>query len=341
MSNIINRDTVIFDFDGTIADTLQEVRLVVNRLAEEHDFKSVSAEELHEMRKLTLTETMKELGISKLLLPILLAKGTEVKTKANVVGVLTSNSTENVELFLERNGMSGYFDFIKSSTLLSGKSKSLKQIFKKINRNASEAIYVGDEVRDIEACQKVGLPIASVTWGFNACEVLEKHRPDYLIDTTEDLKSCLDTVLETPQETTVINTAAPATAQSNANLLLILILFVILLIGVALAFTLKGNADDEAAKKRDLRDKIAALRGGDDNLIANGASLEARISSIVDNANKIRTDHDVMRAGYTSAKQQLKSLKAEQDGNLNTITRLSNINANGGHTKEWTNCRER
>jgi len=217
MSNIINRDTVIFDFDGTIADTLQEVRLVVNRLAEEHDFKSVSAEELHEMRKLTLTETMKELGISKLLLPILLAKGTrqlkskiegiplikgmkevidEVKTKANVVGVLTSNSTENVELFLERNGMSGYFDFIKSSTLLSGKSKSLKQIFKKINRNASEAIYVGDEVRDIEACQKVGLPIASVTWGFNASEVLKKHRPDYLIDTTEDLKSCLNTVLK-------------------------------------------------------------------------------------------------------------------------------------------------
>jgi len=41
----------------------------------------------------------------------------------------------------------------------------------------------------------VNLPIATVTWGFNSTEVLEKNDPEYLIHTIEDLKSCLKTVL--------------------------------------------------------------------------------------------------------------------------------------------------
>ena len=129
-----------------------------------------------------------------------------------------------------------------------------------------------------------------------------------------------------PLETTVIQTASPASTQSNANLLMILVLFVILLIGVALAFTLKSNSDTEEAKKERLRNEIASLRGGDDNMMAKGASLDARITSIVDHASRIRTDYDSMRAGYTSAKQQLKSLQGEQNGNMSTITRLSTTN---------------
>lgn len=209
-------DTVIFDFDGTIADTLEEVRLVVNRLSIEHNFKSVSAGELHEMRKLTLSQILKTLGISKLLLPIMLAKGTKqlrskifdiamiegmneviemVRAKARKVGILTSNSKENVELFLEKNGLADRFDFIKSSSKLSGKAKCLRQIMKHTESDFSNTIYIGDEVRDIEACKKVKVPIISVTWGFNASEVLQKHAPDFQVDTTSELADCLENVL--------------------------------------------------------------------------------------------------------------------------------------------------
>lgn len=130
-----------------------------------------------------------------------------------------------------------------------------------------------------------------------------------------------------PQETTVIHTATPASAQSNANLLMILVLFVILLIGVALAFTLKGESDKEAAEKQRIKDQIAALNGGGADVLANGASLDARITTIVTQANEIRTDYDRMRAGYTSANQQLKNLESEQKGNTSMITRLGTTNA--------------
>lgn len=48
-------------------------------------------------------------------------------------------------------------------------------------------MYVGDEVRDIEACQKVGIKIAAVTWGLNTKEALERYHPDSLIDKPQQL----------------------------------------------------------------------------------------------------------------------------------------------------------
>ncbi len=129
-----------------------------------------------------------------------------------------------------------------------------------------------------------------------------------------------------PQETTVIHTASPASTQSNANLLMILVLFVILLIGVALAFTLKGKSDAETAEKQRLKNQIVALNGGDNDMLAKGASLDARITAIVQHANEIRTDYDSMRAGYTTAKQQNKGFENERNSNMNTITRLSTTN---------------
>jgi phosphoglycolate phosphatase-like HAD superfamily hydrolase len=38
----------------------------------------------------------------------------------------------------------------------------------------ADILYVGDEVRDVEACQKVGVKIIAVTWGLNSQEALEK-----------------------------------------------------------------------------------------------------------------------------------------------------------------------
>ena len=36
----------------------------------------------------------------------------------------------------------------------------------------SETLYIGDEVRDVKACQKIGLDIISVSWGLNNKEAL-------------------------------------------------------------------------------------------------------------------------------------------------------------------------
>ena len=47
---------------------------------------------------------------------------------------------------------------------------------------AGETLYIGDEVRDIDACRKTGIRIISVTWGFNSKEALCRKNPDFLVD---------------------------------------------------------------------------------------------------------------------------------------------------------------
>lgn len=204
--------SILFDFDGTIADTLEQARLVLNQLRDDYKFRFIEAEELPRLRELTVSELLKEIGISKFHVPMILAKGRKIlksridqiplipgmkeaiiklRAEADTLAILTSNSSENVELFLAANGLSGIFDYIHTSSKLSGKSKHLTKLMKACGSDNTDSIYIGDEVRDIEACQKIGLPIISVTWGFNASSVLAKQSPDYQVDTVDELLDIL------------------------------------------------------------------------------------------------------------------------------------------------------
>ena len=42
-------------------------------------------------------------------------------------------------------------------------------------------LYVGDEVRDVEAAEKAGVAVAAVTWGFHSGSLLQSHSPDHLV----------------------------------------------------------------------------------------------------------------------------------------------------------------
>jgi phosphoglycolate phosphatase len=48
-------------------------------------------------------------------------------------------------------------------------------------------LYVGDEVRDIQACKKSFVKIIAVTWGFDIPDVLKSHNPDFLVSTPKEI----------------------------------------------------------------------------------------------------------------------------------------------------------
>lgn len=43
-------------------------------------------------------------------------------------------------------------------------------------------LYIGDEVRDIEACKKAGVNIAWVSWGYDTVETAIRAKPDFVVD---------------------------------------------------------------------------------------------------------------------------------------------------------------
>ncbi len=194
---------LVFDFDGTIADTLGETRRIFNELAPDYGFRQVTEHELADLRHLSLKDLLSELGIPKRRVPSLIARGTglmrgnimrlqmiqgmnevlvEMRKHVESFGILTSNTDSNVDLFLKTHGLREQFDFISSTSKLTGKAKHLRAIRKTFSMRHEEMLYVGDELRDVKASKKAGIPVAAVTWGFNSKESLETHRPDYLID---------------------------------------------------------------------------------------------------------------------------------------------------------------
>lgn len=199
--------TLVFDFDGTIADTLGETRRIFNRIAPDYGIREVAEHELDGLRHLSLKDLLNHLDIPKRRVPALIARGTglmrgnitelqlitgmrevliELRRHVRSFGILTSNATANVDLFLRTHGLRDQFDFISSTSKLTGKAKHLKAIRKTFSLRPEELLYIGDELRDVKASQKAGIPIAAVTWGFNSREALMAAAPDYLFDRPED-----------------------------------------------------------------------------------------------------------------------------------------------------------
>jgi HAD superfamily hydrolase (TIGR01549 family) len=203
-----NQKTIIFDFDGTIANSFEETFNVYNELSKRFKCKPISPKEQQELRNKRPQELLKKYGITKLKLPLLLLKGRKklqkkmgkIKPAKDMVkalkalkecgfkmGILTSNSKKNVKIFLENNELKNIFDFISTGKHLFGKSKSLQKILKKKKIPKNSVIYIGDETRDVEATKKAGIPIAAVSWGYNTPEILKSLSPTKLVETPKAL----------------------------------------------------------------------------------------------------------------------------------------------------------
>jgi phosphoglycolate phosphatase len=193
---------VIFDFDGTIADTYDTFVTIVNQLAGEFGYKPINLDELDRLKNLSSREIVQQSDISLVQIPFLLTRikdelaekivnlGTfpglknclfQLKKRGIVLGIITSNSQDNVHTFLTKNNLINLFDFIYSGTSLFGKHKIINQMIKKHHFNPNEVVYVGDETRDINSAKKSNIKVIAVGWGFNSPQVLAKYNPDHLV----------------------------------------------------------------------------------------------------------------------------------------------------------------
>lgn len=217
----MNLKLILFDFDGTIADTFEETVEIFNLFAKKYNYRRVEPEELEHCKGMNVWELMNFLRIPKHRIPFLLKRGRSIlhdklesieifegipefinKAKSLDVssGIVTSNSRKNVEHFLKLKSLDG-ISFVRSSNKLLGKPREFRKILNKYKLKPDNIIYVGDECRDIDAAKESGIPVIAVTWGYNSRESLEKMNPDYLIDDSKMLLETLDRLVEPSQQT--------------------------------------------------------------------------------------------------------------------------------------------
>jgi phosphoglycolate phosphatase len=185
---------VVFDWDGTVADSVPILMEVVNELAGEFKYAPVNADRLSEFRMMSAMDFLRnELQLALWNLPsferrskqeclkkldkMFVFKGMkevidDLQTQGYQVGILSSNSEEVISQVLKKNNVT--VSFIYSGASIFGKAQVIKTMLRKQKIKRDEVVYVGDELRDVDACTKAGIPMVAVDWGFNAAQVLQE-----------------------------------------------------------------------------------------------------------------------------------------------------------------------
>jgi phosphoglycolate phosphatase len=115
----------------------------------------------------------------------------ELRARDFRLGILSSNSRPNIQRFLAAHRLDQEFEFITTSSSVWGKERRLRALLKSRGLTTAEVIYVGDEIRDIEATKALAMRIVAVAWGYTARAFLAAHEPDHLIDRPEELLQIL------------------------------------------------------------------------------------------------------------------------------------------------------
>jgi phosphoglycolate phosphatase-like HAD superfamily hydrolase len=201
-------NTIIFDFDGTIADSFDTILAVTNRLAVEFGYAPANPAEIKSLQNLSSREILKQSRIPLYKLPSLLRRLKRemrqeihkiqpfpgildaligLRDQGYTLGILTSNTEENVAFFLKAYQATDLFLFVHSGVTLFGKSRRINQLLRTYELPQQSVIYIGDETRDVEAARRSKIKILSVGWGFNSVQALTEAQPDGLIRSPKEL----------------------------------------------------------------------------------------------------------------------------------------------------------
>jgi len=197
---------LIFDFDGTIADSFETLLAIFEEIAARP--KRLTPHEIRQLRGAPLKDIIKYLKIKRWRIPRLVLKAkrlvalrildikpsqgiAEALKQLHAAGhpmfVMSTNSPENINRFLTKYNLDGYFTSIYGDIGLRGKASALKKIIRQEKLQRADCVYIGDEVRDIEAAKKAGITSMGVTWGFNNATAIEEAAPAVIARSPKDL----------------------------------------------------------------------------------------------------------------------------------------------------------
>ncbi len=201
---------VIFDFDGTIADSLLGVLAVYERSSRRSVPKTT--QEVDGFRRKSLLRIALDLHIPlykivwlalfgrrdfrKHVDKVSVYKGMGKVLKdlhaAEVpVHIVSVNTAESIYDFLRVHGLEQYVRSVYGKAFFLNKAPRLRSLIRQEGYKRDEIYYVGDEVLDIKSARRAGVRCAAVSWGYNSRNALERHEPAWLIDTSAQLAEVL------------------------------------------------------------------------------------------------------------------------------------------------------
>lgn len=231
-SCMAHNKTIICDFDGTIADSWKVIAQSIVNYAywagfKNEDQSAISEQDLEKLRHMEASDIVAKLGMNKLHVAAccayahwnfswhynnvnLISGVKEMLESLNAAGfrlvILSSNSIKNINLMLKREGIDHLFERIHCTGIwdIFNKTEAIKKLLEIINVKPEDAIYMGDEIRDIKAVSHKDLRLKFIGAGwkeaYNTKESLKiaaesygyvENKDYFIIDSPEHITQVL------------------------------------------------------------------------------------------------------------------------------------------------------
>lgn len=207
-------DTIIFDLDGTLLNTLDDLRDSLNDILIQ---KGYSPRNLEDVRRFvgngvknlvrrSLPETCSDEEVIKVMEEFKEHYKHNMQNKTrpyngimellldlyrfNYKMAIVSNKYDTAVKSLSRTYFGNLIPVAIGETAEIKRKPAPDSIYtavKELGSDLSHTVMVGDSETDVQTAKNAGIPCIGVTWGFRTREVLRSEGADYLIDTPKEL----------------------------------------------------------------------------------------------------------------------------------------------------------
>ena len=201
---------IIFDYDGVLADTLDDLlqfgQEACNQLGVKH---VVTKDDLNNLEVMSFATYGRACEVPEYLVdefveiclnlfaeknspPAIFTGLSNVIRHLAVnhrIAIVTTNSSQNVNAFLIKHGLDDLIHAVYGVDSPGSKTQKIAMARNQLleNRKQESVFMVGDALSDILAAKEAAVTSIAVSWGHQSLENLLRAKPDYVVSSPHDL----------------------------------------------------------------------------------------------------------------------------------------------------------
>lgn len=199
---------ILFDFDGVLADTMDDMILFAQESCDELGVKhKVVTQDLSMLEPMSFYQYGKSCEVPEHLLedfvqrclqkfaskespPAIFDGMTGVLAdlaQGNKIAIVTGNTSKNVSLFLREHKLEAFIQAIHGVDEPGSKVEKIRMAKENLSAGDEPVFMIGDSVSDIKSAKDANVTSIAVQWGHQDAGMLLNAKPDHFIKTPAEL----------------------------------------------------------------------------------------------------------------------------------------------------------